>query len=156
MTNIILCGANGRLISTENNPTVGNNNLLRIKSGAGFLDSAGALEIANYIQGKMRKENRSSYKREKKIYLSAGETLRVVLCYLKSGDEILTRMNSDNAVIEIYAPNGDAVAVSDDPRENVKLAEYTASYEGEYTMICRAEKFGDGGSIIFGAAWRIY
>ncbi|MBQ9941259.1 MAG: S8 family serine peptidase [Clostridia bacterium] len=150
---ILLCGADSMAISTENNNTIGKNNILRKKSGAGFIDSASSLTINDYYNGEFLR-NSELIQTSISIELSKGERIRTVLCYLKTPGDLSE--NSEDAILEFYLPSGRLVLSSDDKKENVKIFEYTAEQTGVYTISVKAADFGTSDRITYGVAYKKY
>lgn len=148
---LILCGADGDGISKTGNPQNGEGNILRLKSGAGFLDSVGALQITDSFGGSIGDTN--EIKRD--IFLNSGQRIRVVLCYLRDPDISAFSPSKENVVLYIVSPDKMTVSVSDDDKENVKLIDYTADASGMYELYFKALSLGNSNTVSYGIAWRI-
>ncbi|MBQ9922762.1 MAG: S8 family serine peptidase, partial [Clostridia bacterium] len=149
---LVLCGADGDGISTVGNPQNGERNILRLKSGAGLLDSTAALEIKGRLGGSIG----NTEKEKREIFLQTGQSIRAVLCYLRNPDISAVSPSKENIVLKIISPDNVTDSVSDDERENVKIINYTADFSGTYSLYFEVLSSGNFDSVTYGIAWRVY
>lgn len=156
MKTLILAGADSDVILEYDNPTVSSSDILRVKSGAGFLNSANALGDIRFKSGVMLTDDTATHNLSERFELLAGQRVRILVCCMKSVENVALTFSRNNIVLEFYAPDSSRVAVSNSPRENVKLIEYTVQSSGVYTAVCRLELFDpEGGNIPYVLAYRI-
>lgn len=152
---VLLGGADGEGIASADNPTVSKFGFLREKSGAGFLNSVGALENVNYIKGSVRAGDATTYSFHADIAMNVGRRVRIALCYMRNVNEI-GDYDKNNITLELYTPGGTRAVYDDSPRENVKLFEYTANADGVHTAVASLKNpDAAGGNMPYCLAWRI-
>jgi len=147
---VLLCGANPRAIDSRDDPPVAEFDRLRVKSGAGLLDSVSSLESTEFKSGTLslgKSENTS-------IMLRKGQTVRAVLCYFKSPQDISSGFTG-NITLELHTPGGTRAAFSDSIRENVKVIEYTSGVSGEHILKAVNSQNRDARDETYALAWRI-
>lgn len=138
---LLLAGADSSLISTADNPVVSEFDPLRIKSGAGFLDSASSLGNINFESGVIKINDISTHSGDLQFEAAQGQRMRMILCYMKTPQDILKRENGVNVILELYTSDNTRVLFSDSWRENVKLMEYTFERAGIYHLRYNLTKY---------------
>lgn len=156
------------IISTSNNPETAGNPFHREKSGVGLLNNTRALAIANgtnkYAQTVYTLTSSQVVRNVSlaSVSLSAGQTIRIVLTYLKSdpGDRIEldgTQAYPINVDLTLNNSSGTIVASSTTTSNNVEVLEFTVNTAGTYSIYSKLLSYDTSyaNRVVVAAAWYI-
>lgn len=153
----LLLGADDDKISTIDNAQV--NYHLREKSGAGFVDAAGAVDASlttNYMALKFNSVNNPSV--IGRYYFLAGQSIRLVMTFDKP-NYISVETMSDLDDLDVCIIEEDTAEVVDEATSginNVEIIEYTFENSGYYTIEVHPYKIIDSSRAVNCAvAWKV-
>ncbi len=157
--NLIINGASNDLIREFQ---VSYGKLLE-KTGAGLVNAVDSFEAKNnsYFEAILYTYTNRDYETIQDVYIRKGQTIRIVLSYLKEEDIDIIEDYGNNLDLRLAQTAGFAVhAVSESTNNNVEIIEFKATSSGTYNIQVRMSESmlsaNGNTNLLYCVTWRIF